>query len=147
MTVAMSALVFLFCLCGTVVVNCGVPVEQCEGTCITGAADCCLFSFCLLPGWELEMGIEEYWGRGWRVNTAGYLCMCVYFLSWSSACHNKPGSHIFPGGIVLFFSIISIISSLMAMIKNLFRGLGTFHCLGRRTHFNRSVCLSIIQPL
>lgn len=44
---------------------------------------CCwlLFIFTLsLPGWELEMGIEEYWGRGWRVNTAGCLCMrvCIF---------------------------------------------------------------------
>lgn len=39
----------------------GALLEECRGTCITGGADCCLFS--ALSGWELGMGIEEYRGR------------------------------------------------------------------------------------
>lgn len=51
--------------------------------------------------WEFEMGIEEDRGRGWSINTAGYPCMCVYFLSWGSTCHNA-GPHAFPSSEGLF---------------------------------------------
>lgn len=32
------------------------------------------------------MGIEEYRGRRWRVNTAGDLCMCVCMFSFLMLC-------------------------------------------------------------
>lgn len=55
-----------------------VLIYQCRRISITGVAAYCLFF--TLPGCDLELGIEGCWGRGCKVNTAGYICnlMCLF---------------------------------------------------------------------
>ena len=65
---------------------------------------CCwlLFVFTLpLPGWEFEIGIEAYRGGRWRVNTAGYLCLWVFF----------PGAlHVTVNWVLMYFKLVKICS-------------------------------------
>lgn len=89
---------------------------------------CCwgLFVFPPSPhGWGLEVGIEEYREGGWRVNTAGYLCVFVYFLSWGSARPSKSGSCVF--FLFLFFNETS--SALWRWCCRLFSSQPLWCCL------------------
>lgn len=56
-----------------------------------------LFIF-IQPVWELGMWMQEYWGKGWRVNTAGYLCVSVYSPSCGFTFGSKSGSYVFLSG-------------------------------------------------
>lgn len=94
------------------------------------------------------MGLEEYRGRGWRVNTAGYhsVCLCVFLPQAQRVTINQ---------VLMYFQVFKVRSSFiliicslkMIILKMLFRALGTFHCLGREINFTLGVCLSVVQLL
>lgn len=99
-----------------------------------------LFIF-IQPVWELGMWMQEYWGKGWQVNTAGYLCVSVYSPSCGFMFGSKSGSYVFlSGGREQLFP------------KKVFFGdtlgaLDTFQCLRSSTNFLITVSSAVwVQP-
>lgn len=53
------------------------------------------------------MGIEEYKGISRRVNTAGYLCMCVYIFTARSVC-------VTVNQVLMYFKVLFFLNKMSA---------------------------------
>lgn len=97
-----------------------------------------LFIF-IQPVWEFGMWMQEYWGKGWQVNTAGYLCVSVYSPSCGFTFGSKSRSYVFlSGGREQLFPKKVLFGDTLG-------ALDTFQCLRSSTNFLINVCRLLFE--